>query len=263
MRLTSAFAAAAVALLTLGMSATPATAATTTVTETALGSTWSTGATGGTGGLAFTTAFGAPAGLGTGALQLSTPDFGAKAQLVTSADLPLSALQDASFSTFRAASSTAPDVQTPAINVTIDHNGPTVDGGFAVLVFEPYYTYGTSPEGSWETWSAKGQAKWWSTRAIPGVPTSFSSFVALDDIIAANPAARISSFGVNQGSGNPDLLAAVDGLTVGGTTYDFEPRVFTKVDCKDGGWATNFPADTFVNQGDCVSYYASGGKTHG
>ena len=93
--------------------------------------------------------------------------------------------------------------------------------------------------------------------------TAFSSFVALDKIIEANPAARIEVLGVNQGSGNSGLLAAVDGLTVGGTTYDFEPRVFSKADCKDGGWATNFSADSFVNQGDCVSFYASGGKTHG
>ena len=39
--------------------------------------------------------------------------------------------------------------------------------------------------------------------------------------------------------------------------------MFSKADCKDGGWATNFSVDSFVNQGDCVSFYASGGTTHG
>jgi hypothetical protein len=35
---------------------------------------------------------------------------------------------------------------------------------------------------------------------------------------------------------------------------------YTKDACKNGGWQTNFPAGTFKNQGDCVSFFATGGK---
>ena len=30
--------------------------------------------------------------------------------------------------------------------------------------------------------------------------------------------------------------------------------------CKNNGWKNNFPAGTFKNQGDCVSFFASGGR---
>ena len=150
----------------------------------------------------------------------------------------------------------------PAINAVIDFNGDA-DGGFATLVFEPYYTYGTAAAGEWQHWVAGGEAKWWSTRAMPGVDSAFDSYVPLSEILAVNPDATIEAILVNQGSGNPDLLAAVDGLVIGGTTYDFEPRSFSATDCKDGGWETNFDEGTVVNQGDCVSFFASDGRTHG
>ena len=236
----------------------PAFAATTvTVNEASLGVSWFNTSTN-EGTIAFGTDFD-----GVGAVQLNTPGGSDKAELTTLVDnLPLSVLSNASYSTFRAASSTSNEVQTAAIKATIDFNGPA-DGGFATLVFEPVYTYpGQVVEGSWQTWNAGGEAKWWSTRTFPGMPTTFSSFVPLSTLIANNPTATITALTVGTGSGNAGLLAGVDFLTVGETTYDFGPRVFDKVDCKDGGWATNFVADQFVNQGDCVSFYASNGKTH-
>lgn len=49
----------------------------------------------------------------------------------------------------------------------------------------------------------------------------------------------------------------VDNVMINDTTYTFE----TKESCKDGGWAgfTSSPGP-FKNQGDCVSFFASGGK---
>ncbi|WP_336920968.1 hypothetical protein [Aquipuribacter sp. SD81] len=254
----------AVAAVTLGLAAlalapTASAAGTTVVDETSLTSTWTTGDQRGDGALAFVTEYGAPAGLGDGALQLSTPGDSDKVQMLTAADLPLSALADASYWTYRVSGS---GEQVPAINVVIDHNGPA-DGGFATLVFEPTYSYpGQVADGVWQRWDAGADASWWSTRSFPGMPSAFDSFVSLRSIIDANPDAVIEAFGVNAGSGNAGLLAAVDGLTVAGTTYDFEPRTYSKADCRDGGWASNFAADRFVNQGDCVSYFASGGRTH-
>jgi len=40
------------------------------------------------------------------------------------------------------------------------------------------------------------------------------------------------------------------------------PRIFDKADCKNGDWATKFAPNQFVNHGDCLSFYASNGKTH-
>jgi hypothetical protein len=161
--------------------------------------------------------------------------------------------------------------QVAALNVEIDRNGGTLEpGDYSVLVFEPVYNTDQGPvvSGEWQSWDAYngGQARWWSSRAIPGV-CALDCFVTWDAIVAANPDATIvGGFGVNQGGGNPGLDTNADDLTLGyggeSTTYDFEPLVgppTSKDQCKNGGWQTfNNPA--FKNQGDCVSYVATKGK---
>ena len=238
----------------------PALAATTVaVHEASLGTSWTNTSTNG-GTAAFGTDF-----AGVGALQLNTPGGSDKAELTTMtvAGAPLSILSNAAYRTFRDSSSTSNPVQTAAIKVTIDFNG-AADGGYAVIVFEPIYNTDQAAvvAGAWQGWNAGGDAKWWSTRVIGGVPMAFNSFVPLSTIIDENPNATITALTVGTGSGNAGLLAGVDSLTVGETTYDFGPRAFDKADCKGSGWATNFTAGKFVNQGDCVSFYASAGKTH-
>jgi hypothetical protein len=88
---------------------------------------------------------------------------------------------------------------------------------------------------TWQTWDTMAPSQtgfgggWWSTKAIPGIPIAFNSFVDWDTIVANNPNARIKyGFGANIGSGwNGVFTGAVDALalTVNGetTTYDFEP----------------------------------------
>lgn len=262
----------AVPLLVLA-AASPAYAATTTVTEADLTAAGAPAAgrwtpfTRDTGAIGFGTEYGAPAGLGTGSLQISTPLPNDKASLALTPTsvLPLAELTDASYWSYRAGRSTAEARQAPALNVGVDVNGLASAGGFTTLVFEPVYNTGQGAVAAdlWQRWSAGGGDTWWSSNAIPSAPDR-STFVSLDTIIAANPAAVIVSFGANQGGGNPGLFGAVDGLTLDGATYDFGPRVFDKADCKDGGWASMKDAtgQAFVNQGDCVSYYASSGKTH-
>jgi hypothetical protein len=54
----------------------------------------------------------------------------------------------------------------------------------------------------------------------------------------------------------------VDNVMINSTTYTFEERVVSdKERCKNGGWEdfTSSPGP-FKNQGDCVSYFASGGR---
>ena len=57
----------------------------------------------------------------------------------------------------------------------------------------------------------------------------------------------------------------VDNVRINNTTYTFEDVVASdKERCKNGGWQdfTSSPGP-FKNQGDCVSYFASGGKNKG
>ena len=144
--------------------------------------------------------------------------------------------------------------------------GPSVAGGFTTLVYEPVYN-GTVIPGEWQNWNAynNGDGKWWSTRDITGA-CAFDCFVPWSTITSNNPDAVIlGGFGVNQGSGNPNVVSAVDNLTIGYQDdvikYDFEIVIATSKDqCKAGGWAFIARTDDspFNNQGDCVSYVTTG-----
>jgi hypothetical protein len=216
---------------------------------------WSRMDTAGTGSVSFGSDFGAPAGFGNYALELSTPSNSDKAQYFTGQDAGVSLASiadDISYYTYRSAGQ---DSQLPSLNIAVDTNGPAV-GGFTTLVFEPVYNteQGTVETGAWQQWNASGPATWWSTHDITGVCAA-NCFVSLDSIVANNPGATVLGYGVNQGSGNPGLVAAADGLTIAGKTFDFE---VTKNDCKGDGWETNFAAGTYKNQGECVSHFAAG-----
>lgn len=209
--------------------------------------------------------------LGTGSFQLSTPDINAKVYLFNYEHVgqALADINSMAYSTYRDASSTATDLQLPAINIEIDYNGDET-GGYAVLVFEPYYTYGAGAiqEGTWQYWDAYsgGEAIWWSSRAINGV-CAFSCFVPWDEILAANPDATIlGGYGVNAGGGNAGLLASTDVPTLGAgedqVTYNFEEfRTPASTDeCKNGGWqnVTRPDGTSFKNQGQCIKYVNTG-----
>jgi hypothetical protein len=210
--------------------------------------------------------------LGAGSLQFATPTSADKVVAFNydHVGTRLADVDAMSYSTYRVSGAVANQV--PSLNMEVDYNG-SAPGGFTTLVFEPVYNtdQGAVTDGQWQGWDAYkgGGAIWWSTRNIPGV-CAFDCFVAWDAIVAANPDATIlGGFGMNQGSGNPALTAHVDALTIGAagdaTTYDFEPSVgppTSKDDCKNGGWMRYDTPRRFANQGDCVSYVATGGK-HG
>jgi hypothetical protein len=65
------------------------------------------------------------------------------------------------------------------------------------------------------------------------------------------------------------VLAAVGAISVASaaspknTSSNVVLTGYAKEDCKNGGWKTFLNADgsqMFKNQGDCVSYFATGGK---
>lgn len=207
--------------------------------------------------------------LGNGSLDLATPAGGDKVWLFNYeyVDTSLSEIDAIGYSTYRTAGSLQ---QVASINIEVDYTG---NGDYTVLVFEPVYNTAQGPvvDGVWQTWDAynDGNAIWWSSKDITGV-CAFDCFVTWNLILASNPDAVIlGGFGVNQGSGNPGLQTAVDALALGVSgdtvTYDFEPLIGPPADkdeCKNGGWQT-FNNPTFKNQGECVSFVASDGKSGG
>jgi hypothetical protein len=202
--------------------------------------------------------------LGTGSIELSTPTGADKVTLFNYDErgTPLSAVSSMDYATYRSAGT---GQQVAALNIEVDVNG-AAPGGFTTLVFEPVYNtaQGAVVSGQWQAWDAYngGQAIWWSSNPIPGAPNR-DTFVPWSTIVAQNPdAVIVGGYGVNQGSGNPALITAVDALhfdtSTKNVTWNFEMyrTPATKDDCKNGGWQTVKRTDgsSFKNQGDCVSY---------
>ncbi|WP_448627678.1 hypothetical protein [Geodermatophilus sp. URMC 64] len=168
----------------------------------------------------------------------------------------------------------------PAMNVEIDPNGPGVDGGYAVLVFEPVYVdlYKTPTTRTWTTQTPTASAGgWWVSGG--GFQDALQQKQARAgyghatwaEVRAFFPDATVLGIGVNQGGGNGGLTSQVDLLTVNDTTYDFgtapvvsepepepEPaKPLTADDCKNGGWKTYTDPD-FPNQGQCIQFVNTG-----
>jgi len=228
--------------------------------------TWGPSDTRGAGAAAFTTAYGAPAGLGFSALELSTSaDPADKADYWTAFSTPagFGDISNVSYWTYQASGSFAG--ADAALELAVDVNGGTLQpGDFTTLVFEPYQN-GTVVPGTWQQWNARSGG-WWSTRTAGTLHAGGGGapFYTLADVWAGNPDATVLAIGVNVGTNNPSYTVATDGVMFNDTTWDFEgppppPTVpQTKADCKHGGWQ-DFG---FRNQGQCVSFVATHGK-HG
>ena len=183
-------------------------------------------------------------------LVLSTPLTNDKVQLGRAYSGTLASITELAYETSVVNPGSIPE-QRAALNLAVDVNGD-VAGGFTTLVYEPVYNGGSLDA------VRGGEAIWWSTRSIPGVPLAFDSFVSLADITAANPDAVVQAVIINQGGGNPGLVSLVPSLTLNGTTFRFtaDPAPLTsKADCKQGGWTTSV-APVFRNQGECVSHFS-------
>lgn len=206
---------------------------------------------------------------GVGSIEFATPGGNDKVYLFNYDYIgtALSDIDEIGYATYRTAGSLQ---QVTSLNVEVDFNGPDVADGYTTLVFEPVYNTVQGPvvSGQWQTWDgySSGSAVWWSTKDIPGV-CAFNCFVPWSTILTNNPDATIlGGFGINQGSGNPTLVAAVDALAIGvsgdTTTYDFEPYKVaqTNEQCMNGGWQFVKRADgtSFKNQGDCIQYVNTG-----
>jgi hypothetical protein len=243
--------------------------ATVQVNPTDLGTTWFLG-TLGTGSGSFVEGPSLPPA-GVGSFEMTTLTDDDKSTLVTNVwtGRPLSDLSALDYWTYRDASSTSPSYVAPSINVAIFTNATGPGTGFATLVFEPLYAYGNDAihDGVWQDWDAFAPTQtnfaggWWATRDV-GTVCAFTCYADFATLLTNAPAATILSVGVNVGRGPSTFVGAVDALslTMAGdtTTYDFEPLDADKEACKDGGWQDFHISPPYRNQGDCVSFFASG-----
>ena len=225
---------------------------------------WSTADTRLGGAVSFVADSTAPAG--SGALQLTTDATTfAKAQYLHAASDPLAKVTD--FSYYTKQNSAPFSGADPSYQIPVHLTGTS---GFTTLVFEPYQNplEGAVIPGVWQKWDV-ANGLFWSSRTVacsngtvvgtPGGPASYT----LSQIESLCPSAVTLGFGVNIGSNNPSYNVETDLVTYNGTAYDFEPTLTptSKDACKDGGWST-FNTPAFKNQGDCVSYIASNGKSN-
>jgi hypothetical protein len=197
---------------------------------------------------------------GSGALQLTTDaTTTAKAQYMHEASVPVGDLDELSYYTKQnSASFIGGDA---SYQLTVQLNGTS---GFTTLVYEPYQN-GVVIPGMWQSWDVD-EGMFWSTRTVEcangGVTAGGGGapFYTLDQIEQSCPDAVVVGFGVNIGTFNPSYDIEVDLVDFHGTLYDYEPRPANKDDCKNRGWQA-FESPAFENQGDCVSFVASAGRT--
>ncbi len=237
-------------------------AAATTIVVTQNSNGWGTEDTRPGGAVTFTEEFGAPPGLGSGSLKLTTDlTVVAKADYFTHtvAGTPLASVTDLAYWTFHAVTP-QPPVADPSYQLQIDANGAAA-GGFTTLVFEPYWNVNQGPivPGVWQNWDVDAGLLW-SSRAVADGTCVLAAgaggppLYALAAVKALCPNAVVVGIGVNIGSYNPGYTVGADGVQFNDTIWNFElgRRPTSKDDCKNGGWMT-FNEPSFRNQGECVS----------
>lgn len=178
----------------------------------------------GAGSRAFSDRLGAPSGGGTGALVLSTPSDEDKIQFVTrELSGPLGRFADTSYWTRRDAASTSAPTAVPSFQIAADIDGGDLEPqDLHVLTFIP------SRGGNEWTKQDAGSGRWCVTRQVGGLDAYRAGCPAgerrtIAEIVREHPGATALAAGVNQGGGNEGLVAAVDLIHVGSTTYDVEP----------------------------------------
>lgn len=128
-------------------------------------------------------------------------------------------------------------IETPAGNVFV-YIGPA-----------PNYT-GCAP-GWQSTGNLVSGSSFVDTSQLGG--TFYDTWASADAVFGNTPVTAIDLV-VDAGSASATQTVVVDNVDINGTLYTFE----SAQTCKDSGWQAY--GATFKNQGDCVSYFATGGS---
>ena len=133
-----------------------------------------------------------------------------------------------------------------------------VDGHNAFVYMGPPPNYTACPQNVWlNTGNLATPASLVDTSQLPG-GFFYDTFAAAQvkygsDIVTGIQLVTDGGWAVPGGT----QTVLIDNVMINNTTYTFE----SAQSCKDGGWAgfTSSPGP-FKNQGDCVSFFASGGR---
>lgn len=165
----------------------------------------------------------------------------------------------------------------PRFEISVVTPANTTVTAFVFIGPPPNYT-GCVPNVWTNTGNLAVPASFIDTTQLPG-GVFFDTFAAANSKYGAYPVTGIRLV-ADAGAGFSDGIQTVlvDNVVINNTTYTFEPPAAepappvepggappkTAEDCKDGGWK-NFTSSPgpFKNQGDCVSYFATGGKERG
>ena len=132
-----------------------------------------------------------------------------------------------------------------------------VDGHNAFVYIGPPPSYTGCPQNVWlSTGNLVTPASFVDTSQLPG-GTFYDTFAAADIKYGSDLVTGIQLVTDGGWSVGGTQTVLVDNVMIDDTTYTFE----SAQSCKDGGWMQFASAPgPFKNQGDCVSYFASGGK---
>ena len=95
------------------------------------------------------------------------------------------------------------------------------------------------------------------TTTLVAVDLACNLVVSDPDVALADPGYSSGRFVVGAGAHSVGIVASTSPFDGGGTAF-LRFDVFSAGMCKKGGWTTFQPA--FKNQGDCVSFVATGGR---
>jgi hypothetical protein len=223
--------------------------------------------------------------LGVGSAQLQTGngttggDCSAELRNSAYAGVGLSALTGLSYWTYDTLNNAQ---QFPYLELNVNWTGGSTVDDF--LFFEPPYqasgaggadcaVQAATVIDTWQKWDAL-HGCWWSADGTLNQGTGSGT---LGDYLAVHPGAAIVNTSTGGGihlvvgfaSPTDQFVGNVDAFRIAtsssDTTYDFEPNLPAPTNqnqCKNGGWTHYADASgrPFKNQGDCVSYVATGGK---
>lgn len=208
--------------------------------------------------------------LGSGALELTASTPTGKAQLMTAnhAGTQLDDVTQLSYWTKRIS---GPNIAAPSYQLQLCLGGVVNGGcvGFTTMVYEPYQN-GTVHPTDWQFWNVDSGQFWSSRTYTDGQCTVMAGFggapfYTLQQLQQMCPNAVVGNVGVNVGSNNSGFFVRTDGFNFNGTVYNFElTNVPTNKDaCKKDGYKnmTDANGNPFKNQGQCVSYVASNGRS--
>ena len=159
----------------------------------------------------------------------------------------------------------------PRVSLGVDTNSDNVADGYVHIAIGPSPSF-TGCTAGWQTTgnlignSDAGRYDYSQFGGSPfttysGAPASVTGGNVVEAFVVVDGSWSAAATG-----GDSEQTVLVDNLTFNTSVETFDPAVASSKDeCKNGGWMdlVDDQGNSFKNQGDCVSYVATGGKNLG